>query len=141
MKQNLLIVSIILVTLTFIQNICNLPQTSVAHAEVKTFEGDGYYIADAINSELPEYAKQRAFEKAKRIIVDKVSYLIKKKYKKQNIKLKKDELRSIASNIIKITDVQYDVSATIDLLAIQYHAHVKAEVDIDQIEIEEYNKK
>ena len=59
MKQNLLIVSIILVTLTFIQNICNLPQTSVAHAEVKTFEGDGYYIADAINSELPEYAKQR----------------------------------------------------------------------------------
>ncbi len=82
-----------------------LPMTT--YAEVKSYEGIGEYMMS--DFETPDVGKQRAKSRAEQNCVEQAGVYIESYTSTVNANIVKDEVIAIASSIINITDVKYEV--------------------------------
>ncbi len=82
-----------------------LPMTT--YAEVKSYEGIGEYMMS--DFETPDVGKQRAKSRAEQNCVEQAGVYIESYTSMVNASIVKDEVIAIASSIINITDVTYEV--------------------------------
>ena len=107
--------------------------SSIASAEVKTYEGTGEYIMS--DFETPDIAKQRAKSRAEQACVEQAGVYVKSYTKTVNSVVTEDEVEAIANNIINIIDEKYTVIPLIESGgSFRVLATVKANVDSERIE-------
>ena len=128
-----IIVSMILSSFTFtpIVNIEYPMITSIAQAEVKTYEGIGEYIIKS--DETTSFAKHQAQLEAERNIAEQVYVYVQSQTEVEKQTLSHDEIIVISEAIMKIIDVKYQILTTTDENFI-VRATVKAEIDTEEID-------
>lgn len=106
-----------------------LLSASLAHAEIKTYEGSGEYL---LTDENIDFAKSRAEISAERNILEKVCVYIKAQSTTIDNELDNDEVISICAGILRVTDTKFKIVD--DAEGILITAVVTAQVDIDELE-------
>ena len=107
----------------------NLQIVSVAHAEIKTYEGVGEYVMS--DFETPDTAKERAKQRAQQNAQEQAGVYVSSYTEVHNLAVTKDEITVITSGIMKIKDVVYEKSVDSD--GILFRAKIKADIDTDGI--------
>ena len=102
-----------------------------ANAEVKTYEGSDEYIMSEF--ETIDIAKQRAKQKAERVAQERAGVFIESKTAVNNMIVTKDEIVTMSGGILKIVDVQYQLTPLADGKSLIVRATVKADIDSDDI--------
>ena len=98
--SKLLAASIFLGSLTFVPNVYNLPITSIAYAEVKTYTGTSTAMFDfgeddeQIVAMVKNFAKERAMQAAK----EKAGVYLSSYSKTNNLRLVENEVKVITNN-------------------------------------------
>ena len=105
--------------------------TLPVNAEIKTYEGSDEYIMSEF--ETIDIAKQRAKQKAERAAQEKAGVFIEANTEIVNMKIAKDEIRTMTGGILKIVDVQYQLTPLADGKSLIIRATVKADIDSDDI--------
>ena len=101
------------------------------NAEVKTYEGTDEYIMSEF--ETLDIAKQRAKQKAERAAQEKAGVFVESNTEVVNLMVTKDEVRTMTSGILKIVDVQYQLTPLDDGKSVIVRATVKADIDSDDV--------
>lgn len=102
---------------------------SVAHAEIRTYEGFGeYFVKD---DESIDAAKNQAELIAQRDALEQVKFYIKSTSKSVNSRLLEDEIIVIAAGILHVTNTKFDIEVADSLIVKSF---VTAEIDIDELE-------
>ena len=102
---------------------------SIAHAEIKTYTGNGEYL---MSEENVDFAKSRAAINAERNILDQVCVYVKGQSSMIDNELDNDEVISISAGILHVTDTKYQMLDDADGILVK--ATVTAQVDIDELE-------
>ena len=105
---------------------------SPVNAEVKTYEGTDEYIMSEF--ETIDVAKQRAKQKAERAAQEKAGVFVESNTEVVNMMVTKDEVRTMTGGILKIVDVQYQLTPLADGKSLIIRATVKADIDSDDID-------
>ena len=103
--------------------------TATAHAEIKTYTGNGEYL---MSEENVDFAKSRAAINAERNILDQVCVYVKGQSSMIDNELDNDEVISISAGILHVTDTKYQMLDDADGILVK--ATVTAQVDIDELE-------
>lgn len=111
--------------------VINLFFMSISHAEIQTYEGTDEYIM--CEFETIDIAKQRARQKAESNVQEKAGAYISSYSETKNFELDADEIVSIACGILKVVDVQYDVTSLDDEKGFSIRAIVKANIETDDV--------
>ena len=106
--------------------------SSTSYAEVKTYEGTDEYIMSEF--ETIDIAKQRALQKAERAAQEKAGVFIESTTEVNKLIVTKDEITTMTGGILKVVDVQYQLTPLEDGKSIIVRATVKADIDTDDIE-------
>ena len=104
---------------------------SPVDAEVKTYEGTDEYIMSEF--ETMDVAKQRAKQKAERAAQESAGVFIESNTEVVSSMVTKDEIRTMTGGILKVVDVQYQLTPLPDGKSIIVRATVKADIDTDDI--------
>lgn len=106
--------------------------SSVAHAEVKTYIGVGdYVLSDDVP---PGDIKNKAKLYAERNAIEQAGIFVRSNSVVKNHKLKKDEISVIAGEILKITNVKYEIIPLNDDSGIaKYKVTITAEIDTNNL--------
>ena len=102
-----------------------------ADAEIKTYEGTDEYIMNEF--ETLDIAKQRAKQKAERAAQESAGVFIESNTEVVSSMVTKDEIRTMTGGILKVVDVQYQLTPLPDGKSIIVRATVKADIDTDDI--------
>ena len=105
--------------------------TSIASAEVKTYNGTGEYIMSEF--ETLDIAKQRAKQKAERHAQEQAGVYVSSYTKVKNAQVSEDEIITITSGIMNVVDVDYEVTPLDKGKSIHIVAKIKANIDTDDI--------
>ncbi len=103
----------------------------IANAEIKTYEGTDEYIMSEF--ETIDTAKQRAKQKAERAAQEKAGVFVESNTEVVNLKVTRDEVRTMTGGILKIIDVVYQLTPLSDGKSLIVRAIVKADIDSDDI--------
>ena len=103
-----------------------------AEAEIRTVEGDGYYVIGDGPEENHSVAKERARMEAKRAASEKCGVFIESISEVNNGNLTKDEISSLAATVLRIKDEDF-TAEVLSGMVIRYHCHIMAEVDTTNI--------
>lgn len=106
-----------------------LLSASIAHAEIKTYTGDGEYL---LTDETVDFAKNQAELSAQRRILDQVCVYVKGDSSLIDNELDYDEVIQICAGILHVTDTDFKIIEDADGILVK--AVVTAEVDIDELE-------
>ena len=101
------------------------------NAEIKTCEGTDEYIMSEF--ETIDIAKQRAKQKAERAAQEQAGVFVESNTEVVNMMVTKDEVRTMTCGILKVVDVQYQLTPLDDGKSLIVRATVKADVDTDDI--------
>lgn len=101
------------------------------NAEIKTCEGTDEYIMSEF--ETIDIAKQRAKQKAERAAQEKAGVFVESNTEVVNMMVTKDEINTMTCGILKVIDVQYQLTPLDDGKSLIVRATVKADVDTDDI--------
>ena len=110
----------------------NLLFMSTSHAEIKTCVGTDEYIMSEF--ETIDIAKQRAKQKAERAAQEQAGVLVESNTEVVNMMVTKDEINTMTCGILKVIDVQYQLTPLDDGKSLIVRATVKADVDTDDID-------
>ena len=105
--------------------------TMPVSAEVRNISATGTYTAGA--SESINTAKQKALQDAMRLATEQAGVLVSSYSKTNNMTLTADEVTTVASKIVKVTNEVYDVKLISDS-SIQVTAKIDAQIDTDSIQ-------
>ena len=100
-------------------------------AEIRTYEGTDEYIMSEF--ETIDIAKQRAKQKAERAAQEKAGVFVESNTEVVNMMVTKDEVRTMTGGILKVVDVQYQLTPLADGKSLIVRATVKADIDTDDI--------
>ena len=103
---------------------------SVAHAEVKTYEGIGEYAMS--DFETPEVAKQRAKARAEQNAQEQAGVYVNSYTKVNNLQVTDDEVIVITNGIMNVIDVSYEKRLGTDDTTI-YTAKIKANINTNDV--------
>ena len=109
----------------------NLFVISPVDAEVRTYEGSDEYIMSEF--ETIDIAKQRAKQKAERAAQEKAGVFVESNTEVVNMMVTKDEIITMTGGILKVVDVQYQLTPLADGKSLIVRATVKADIDSDDI--------
>ena len=101
-------------------------------AEIRTYEGTDEYIMSEF--ETIDIAKQRAKQKAERAAQEKAGVFVESNTEVVNMMVTKDEVRTMTGGILKVVDVQYQLTPLADGKSLIVRATVKADIDTDDID-------
>ena len=101
--------------------------TSIANAEIKTIEEDGYYIMGDGMEENQKIAKERAEADAKRRASEQAGFFIESISELKNTQLTRDEIRTVSATVMEVIDSNTVPEINGD--SIQFHCHIKVKVD------------
>ena len=104
---------------------------SPADAEVRTYTGSDEYIMSEF--ETIDIAKQRAKQKAERVAIESAGVFVESTTEVSNQMVTKDEIFTMAGGILKVVDVQYQLTPLEDGKSLIVRATVKADIDSDDI--------
>ena len=104
----------------------------IGHAEIQTYTGVGEYIMS--DFETPEIAKQRAKQYAERNAQEQAGIYISSYTKSEDFKITKDEIITISSGILSVTDVKFDIITIPEHAGIVYRATIQANIDSDRVD-------
>ena len=104
---------------------------SAVNAEVQTYEGTDEYVMSEF--ETIDIAKQRAKQKAERSAQEKVGVFVESNTEVVNMMVTKDEVRTMTGGILKVVDVQYQLTPLADGKSLIVRATVKADIDTDDV--------
>lgn len=110
---------------------------SSLHAQVMTYTGSDEYIMSEF--ETIDIAKQRAEQKAIRNAQEQAGVYVESNTQVVNMMVTKDEIQTMTAGILKVTDVQYQLTPLQDGKSLIVKATVKA--DIDSAELANYLNK
>ena len=110
--------------------IASFLMTSVASAEIRTYEGFGEYVMS--DFETPEIAKQRAKQRAEQSAQEKAGVFVQSNTRVKNYQVQEDEIEVMTAGIMKIQMVEYD--RKIDESGLIFTARILAEIDTDEID-------
>ena len=103
---------------------------TIAHAEVKTYEGVGeYYMSDF---ETPDIAKQRAKQRAEQNACEQAGVFVKSYSQSKDFELVNDVIETMTSGILKVIDVQYH-RENFDNDTTLIRVTIKAQIDSDDV--------
>lgn len=109
-----------------------LASSSVADAEIKTYEGVGeYYMNDF---ETPDVAKQRARVRAEQNAQEQAGVFIHSYSKSINSKLVADEITAISCGILQVNNVEFKSEPSADGHFVIYRAIVTAQIDTGEFD-------
>lgn len=100
-------------------------------AEIRTYEGTDEYIMSEF--ETIDVAKQRAKQKAERAAQEKAGVFVESNTEVVNMMVTKDEVRTMTGGILKVVDVQYQLTPLADGKSLIVRATVKADIDSDDV--------
>lgn len=100
-------------------------------AEIRTYEGTDEYIMSEF--ETIDIAKQRAKQKAERAAQEKAGVFVESNTEVVNMMVTKDEVRTMTGGILKVVDVQYQLTPLDDGKSLIVRATVKADIDTDDV--------
>ena len=109
----------------------NLFFLPISHAEIKTCEGTDEYIMSEF--ETLDIAKQRAKQKAERAAQEKAGVFVESNTEVVNMMVTKDEIFTMTCGILKVVDVNYQLTPLDDGKSIIVRATVKADIDTADI--------
>ena len=115
----------------------NFAPLSVASAEVKTIEAEGYYTMGDGPEENPAIAKERARADAKRAASEQACTFVESLSEIKDNQLTRDEIRTISATILQVVQDPISVEV-INQDIIQYHCHIKVLVDTDNVQSQLY---
>ena len=104
---------------------------ATADAEVRTYTGTDEYIMSEF--ETIDIAKQRAKQKAERVAVESAGVFVESTTEVSNLMVTKDEIFTMAGGILKVVDVQYQLTPLDDGKSLIVRATVKADIDSDDV--------
>lgn len=102
---------------------------SSLHAQVMTYTGSDEYIMSEF--ETIDIAKQRAEQKAIRNAQEQAGVYVESNTQVVNMMVTKDEIRTMTAGILKVTDVQYQLTPLQDGKSLIVKASVNADIDTD----------
>ena len=102
---------------------------SSLHAQVMTYTGSDEYIMSEF--ETIDIAKQRAEQKAIRNAQEQAGVYVESNTQVVNMMVTKDEIRTMTAGILKVTDVQYQLTPLEGGKSLIVKATVKADIDTD----------
>ena len=106
--------------------------TSPVSAEIKSIAAEGFYnVGDDMN-ESPKASRQKAYDEALRIAIEKAGIYVESYSKSVNFKLTENQIKTIAGEIIEVKDVKYSVKA-LDNDVLRYIANIYIDIDTDII--------
>ena len=106
--------------------------TSPVSAEIKSITAEGFYnVGDDMN-ESPKASRQKAYDEALRIAIDKAGIYVESYSKIKNLQLTKDQFKIIAGEIVEVKDVKYSVKS-LDNNVLRYIANIYVDIDTDII--------
>ena len=110
----------------------NLIFMPIVNAEIQTYEGTDEYIMSEF--ETLDIAKQRAKQKAERSAQEKAGVFVESNTEVVNMIVTKDEIFTMTCGILKVVDVQYQLTPLDDGKSLIVKATVKAEIDSDDVD-------
>lgn len=105
--------------------------SSFAHAEIKTYTGVGEYVMS--DFETLDVAKQRAKLYAERNAQEQAGVFVESSSTVVDSQLTKDEINTMTSGIISVTQTDYQTLPSADGKSILIRATIKANIDSDEI--------
>lgn len=108
----------------------NLFFTSVANAEIKTYEGVGEYLMS--DFETFDVAQQRAKQRAEQNACEQAGVYVESRTEVRNAQVTKDEIITMTRGILKILDVQFK-REFVDDTTTRIRATVIAQIDSDDV--------
>ncbi len=130
MKSHLTLIRfVIVIVIIALGSLCG---KSVALAKIQTVEADGYYTIGDGPDENHSVAKERARMDAHRQATEKGGVFIESVTEVRNNQLVKDEINTIAAQVLKIQNEKITVEVVNDTV-IRYHCHIVALVDSDNV--------
>lgn len=102
---------------------------SVAHAEIKTYEGVGEYL---MTTETVDFAKNQAELAAQRAILEQICVYIKSKSTMIDNELDNDEIVTVSAGILRIVDIKFSMKDDSDGFNVK--SFVTAKIDTDELE-------
>ena len=109
-----------------------LLMSSVANAEIVTYEGVGQYVMS--DFETPDVAKLRAKQRAEKSAQEKAGIFVKSNTKVVNLKLESEEIEVMTAGIMKVNSVNYEQQFDTSGNGIIYTAKVLVDIDTDEID-------
>ena len=130
--RRLMVASVIVSSLIFTPEIYvdELAIISVAHAEIKTYEGIGEYVMS--DFETPEVAKQRAKVRAEQNAQEQAGVYVSGYTKVNNLQVTNDEVIVITNGIMSVIETTYEKKFGTDDTTI-YIAKIKANINTDDV--------
>ncbi|MBQ3443301.1 MAG: tetratricopeptide repeat protein [Selenomonadaceae bacterium] len=104
---------------------------SSLHAQVMTYTGSDEYIMSEF--ETIDIAKQRAEQKAIRNAQEQAGVYVESNTEVVNMMVTKDEIRTLTAGILKVTDVQYQLTPLEGGKSLIVKATVKADIDSNEL--------
>ena len=123
MKKFLVILAVIFLQQIFL--------VSISFAEIKTYVGVEEYVMS--EGENLGVSKERAKQKALRNIQEQSGFFISSYSRMNNFNLVEDEIVTISSGILKISDVQYETTTLPNATGISIRATVTATIDTEDV--------
>ena len=103
----------------------------VANAEIQTYVGTDEYVMSEF--ETIDVAKQRAKQKAERNAQEQAGVFVESNVEVVNMMVTKDEIHTMTGGILKVVDVQYQLTPLEDGKSLIVRATVKADIDSDDV--------
>lgn len=104
---------------------------SSLHAQVISYTGSDEYIMSEF--ETIDIAKQRAQQKAIRNAQEQAGVYVQSNTEVVNMMVTKDEIQTMTAGILKVTDVQYQLTPLLDGKSLIVKATVSADIDSDEL--------
>ena len=104
---------------------------SSLHAQVMSYTGSDEYIMSEF--ETIDIAKQRAEQKAIRNAQEQAGVYVQSNTEVVNMMVTKDEIQTMTAGILKVTDVQYQLTPLLDGKSLIVKATVTADIDSDEL--------
>ena len=101
---------------------------SVAHAEIKTYEGVGDYL---MTDETVDFAKNQAELVAQRNILEQICVYVKEIAIMIDNELDNDEIVTVSAGILRIVDTKFSMMT--DEAGINVKSFVTAQIDTDEL--------
>ena len=111
--------------------------SSVANAEIVTYEGVGQYVMS--DFETPDVAKLRAKQRAEKSAQEKAGIFVKSNTKVVNLKLESEEIEVMTAGIMKVNSINYEQQFDQTGNGIIFTAKVL--VDIDTADVDKWLQK
>ena len=106
--------------------------TSPVSAEIKSITAEGFYnVGDDMN-ESPKASRQKAYDEALRIAIEKAGIYVESYSKSVNFKLTENQIKTIAGEIVEVKDVKYSVKS-LDNNVLRYISNIYVDIDTDII--------